>query len=168
MTEEGFLGAVQQALGEEAYGVAAGAGLAERLTAGVAAVRQRFGEAPPPGEEFARYLAARLALQGSLHEAARRLCFEELFLAWWAGTGDQRGILAFEALFESDIARLVERFHRLPAEELRQRLRAKLFTGTGEAGPRIHDYAGMGPLQGWLRVTAARTFVDAERAELPA
>ncbi len=44
----------------------------------------------------------------------------------------------------------------------KQRLRVKLFVGTA---PRIADYAGFGFLQNWLRVTAARDFVDAARSD---
>lgn len=165
MTADGFLEAVRAALGDEAFDVAARAGLAERLAAGLAAVRARWPAAPSAGEDFAGYLAARLSHQGSLHEAARRLHFEDLFLAWWAGSGDREGIAAFEERFAEDIQQLVVRFDSIPAEELRERLRVKLFIGSGSAGPRIRDYSGFAVLQGWLRVTAARAFVDAARPE---
>ncbi len=167
MTADGFLEAVRAALGGEAFEVAVRAGLAERLEVGLAAVRARWPEAPHAGEDFAAYLAARLSHQGSLHEAARRLQFEDLFLAWWAGSGDRAGIAAFEASFSEDIGQLVARFASVPADELRERLRAKLFIGSGSAGPRIRDYSGFGVLQGWLRVTASRAFVDAARSDSP-
>src|SRR5207237_1228509 len=63
------------------------------------------------------------------------------------------------------LRRLVDRFHRLPPDELRQQLRIKLFVGSDKTRPRIHDYSGFGFLQNWLRVTAARSFVDAARAD---
>src|SRR5439155_9308951 len=63
------------------------------------------------------------------------------------------------------LRRLVDRFHRLPPDELRQQLRIKLFVGSDKSRPRIHDYSGFGFLQNWLRVTAARSFVDAARAD---
>jgi len=44
-------------------------------------------------------------------------------------------------------------------------LRIKLFVGTATTPPRIADYSGFGFLQNWLRVTAARTFVDAARSD---
>jgi RNA polymerase sigma-70 factor (ECF subfamily) len=139
------------------------AGLAERIDEGLAAVRERWPHAPEAGDAFADYLAARLAGQV---DAVTRLRFEDLFLAWWASTGDSAGIAAFEITFAEDVNLLVARFHKLPADDLRQRLRIKLFVGSGTAPPSIHGYSGAGSLQGWLRVTAARAFVDASRREL--
>jgi hypothetical protein len=165
MTEEGFLEAVAAALGDEAFELALRAGLAERVSAGLIEARRRWPEAPIADEHFAGYLAARLAHQASLHEAARRLRIEELFLAWWAGSGDRLGIVAFESTFADDLGRLVARFAERPAEEQRQRLRIKLFIGTGSAVPRIRDYSGQEALQAWLRVTASRALVDATRGD---
>lgn len=165
MTEEEFLGALQAALGSEAFELALRAGLAERVAAGLIEARRRWPEAPMADGDFAGYLAARLAHQASLHEAARRLHIEELFLAWWAGSGDRLGIVAFESEFAADLGRLVARFTERPEEEQRQRLRIKLFFGTGSAMPRIRDYSGQEALRAWLRVTASRTLVDAMRGE---
>jgi len=35
----------------------------------------------------------------------------------------------------------------------------------GSPRPRVYDYSGFGFLQNWLKVTAARSFIDAARAE---
>jgi RNA polymerase sigma-70 factor, ECF subfamily len=128
--------------------------LPEKVRAGLADVRARWPSAPEPGAWFLERLAA----------APTRAC--ELFLAWWAGSGDGAGIAAFEAELGPDIDRLVARFHALPADELRQRLRIKLFVGTHASGPKIRDYTGAGALASWVRVTAARTFVDAVREDV--
>ena len=79
----------------------------------------------------------------------------------------------FERLHGDEIARIARRFERpgLPADDLVQQLRTKLFA-SGEEGPRIASYTGQGFLQNWLRVTATRTFIDcgrgrAEVSELP-
>jgi RNA polymerase sigma-70 factor (ECF subfamily) len=141
-----------------ALGDRAPEGLAAWLADGLAAVRARWPDAQP-GPALAGYLAARV--RGEL----ARLRFDELFLAWWAASGDRAGIAAFEAAFAPDVDALVARFHKLPADELRQRLRIKLFLGTAAAPPALASYTGAGSLQGWLRVTAARAFVDAARAE---
>ena len=69
----------------------------------------------------------------------------------------------FERLHGAEIARIAQRFDRpgLPADDLIQLLRAKLFTTPGPEGrPRIATYTGQGFLQNWLRVTATRTFID--------
>jgi RNA polymerase sigma-70 factor (ECF subfamily) len=144
---------------------ALGPALDERLATGLAAARTRWPDAPAPGDGFAAHLAARLAKQPDPAAALPRLRADDLFLAWWAGSGDVRGVAAFEAAFADDLRRLVQRFHRLPADELRQRLRIKLFVATGDAPPAIHGYAGFGFLQNWLKVTATRAFVDVARAD---
>ncbi|HEV7555619.1 MAG TPA: sigma-70 family RNA polymerase sigma factor [Kofleriaceae bacterium] len=133
----------------------------DRIVAGLAQVRVRWPFAPVGGDALADYLATRLAKLADL----TRVPVEDLFLAWWAGSGDSAGIAAFETAFAVDIDRLVARFHKLPADDLRQRLRIKLFVGTGPSPAKIHDYAGSGALVGWLRITATRAFVDAVRAD---
>lgn len=165
MTEEGFLEALQTSLGDEAFELALRAGLAERLAAGLIEARRRWPESPVANEEFAGYVAVRLSHAASLHEAARRLRIEELFLAWWAGSGDRLGIVAFESEFAADLGRLMARFVERPEEEQRERLRIKLFFGSGSTMPRIRDYSGQEALQAWLRVTASRALVDATRGE---
>jgi DNA-directed RNA polymerase specialized sigma24 family protein len=57
--------------------------------------------------------------------------------------------------------RLLHRFHRLDSDELRQRLRAKLFVGDDA---RIREYVGLGFLGNWFKVIAARTFLADARA----
>src|SRR5207237_1328250 len=106
------------------------------LAEGLAAARARWPQAPEAGDDFADHLAARLAKQADVAGAVARLQVADLFLAWWAGTGDSAGIGAFEAMFADDVALLVARFHKLPADDLRQRLRIKLFVGTGSTPPR--------------------------------
>ncbi len=46
------------------------------------------------------------------------------------------------------------------AAEIRQDLRERLLVGRGGAGPRIAEYAGQGPLGGWVRVAALRMALD--------
>lgn len=163
MTEEGFLAALAQALGKESFELAVRAGLEDRVGAGLLAVRRRWPKSPIIDEDFAHHVAARLAGQASIHAAARKLRFEELFLAWWAGSGDRQGIAAFEAAFEGELGQLVARFDDRPAEEQKARLRTKLFVGNGTAAARVRDYSGFVALESWLRATAARMLVDAMR-----
>ncbi len=138
------------------------AGLGAQLATALATVHSRWPHAPEPDAGFVDHLTASLSGQPDLTTALPRLRLDDLYLAWWSGRGDQAAIIAFEQAFAEDINRLVARFHRLPPSELRQRLRIKLFVG---ARPRIREYSGFGFLQNWLRVAAARAFVDAARSD---
>ncbi len=160
-----FAAAVLAGLEPEARELCQSRDLPAQLASGLAAARARWPEAPLPDARLAAYVAQRIGRQPELATVLSRLRMEDLFLAWWAGQGAPAGIRAFEAAYADDIERLVARFHRLPAVELRQRLRVKLFVAAPGAHPRIFGYAGFGFLQNWLRVTAARDFVDAARSE---
>jgi RNA polymerase sigma-70 factor (ECF subfamily) len=87
----------------------------------------------------------------------------DLYLACACVRGVGGALDRFERLHGAEIARIAQRFDRpgLPADDLIQLLRAKLFTTPGPEGrPRIASYTGQGFLQNWLRVTATRTFID--------
>ena len=123
------------------------------LQARFAAIRARWPDAPEPDAGFAAYLLER-------KPDVERLRLEDLFLAWWCSRADSRAIAAFDQAHAAVLERLLHRFHRLDADELKQRLRVKLFVGDA---PRIRDYSGHGPLENWVKVIAARTFVDVAR-----
>ncbi|MEO8551906.1 MAG: hypothetical protein ABI678_18145, partial [Kofleriaceae bacterium] len=125
---------------------------------GLATARERWPQLPI-GDALTRYIAERADTQPG---ALARLRVVDLALAWWAGTGDARAILAFEATYASALAKLLQRFHRMDPEELRQQLRVKLFTGDR---PRIREYSGFGHLENWFKIIAARLFVDLARAQ---
>jgi RNA polymerase sigma-70 factor (ECF subfamily) len=120
-------------------------------------------------EALAEEIAARL--DGDDEEARRwwaHLHAGDLALACACARGDGPALAAFERTFGDELARAARRFerHGLPADELLQRLRAKLFTrgGADDAGrPRIAAYTGQGFLQNWVRVTATRFFIDCGR-----
>jgi RNA polymerase sigma-70 factor (ECF subfamily) len=162
MTAAELLAQAIAALPAAARAEAIAAGLEARLDAGVVAIRERWPDGPALDAGFAAHLGERIAKQADLAAAVPRLRLDDLYLAWWAGSGDARGVAAFEAAFADDLRRLVARFHRLPADELRQRLRIKLFVG---GAPHIASYSGFGFLQNWLKVTAARAFVDVARGD---
>lgn len=83
----------------------------------------------------------------------------ELALALAAGRGDREAIAAIERAHHGTIEVICQRFTSAThsPDDLRQLLREKLFVGPS---PKIHDYAGEGHLDGWLRVTATRLFLD--------
>ncbi len=98
----------------------------------------------------------------------------DLYLACACARGVAPAIAAFESVHGAEIARTARRFERpgLPAEDLLQVLRTKLFIGsvrdaaaaTPAERPRIASYTGQGFLQNWVRVTTTRTFIDCCRA----
>jgi RNA polymerase sigma-70 factor (ECF subfamily) len=125
-------------------------------------------------EAFAAELAARL--NDDDEDAGRwwdHLRASDLYLACACARGVGGALERFEHLHGAEIARTAQRFERqgLPADDLIQALRAKLFTvpsgGGGadptrqsDARPRIAMYTGQGFLQNWVRVTTTRTFID--------
>ncbi len=113
---------------------------------------------PPaqPDASFVAYVAER-----AIGQELARLRIEDLVLAWWASTGSSAAIAAFEAAHAGALAKLVQRFHRLDADELKQVLRIKLFAGDA---PRIREYSGFGFLENWFKIIAARTFLDVARS----
>jgi len=125
------------------------------VDAQLAAARARWPTGPEPEATFAALVAARPAAQQHV---------EDLYLAWWCRTGDAAAITAFEAAFDDDLRAITARFKDLPADDLRQHLRVKLFVGTPKSPPKVCDYAGTGSLKSWLRVTAVRSFVDLVRS----
>jgi RNA polymerase sigma-70 factor, ECF subfamily len=123
-------------------------------------------------EQFAAELAARV--NDDDEPIARwwdHLRASDLYLACACARGVSGALERFEQLFGPEIARTAQRFERpgLPADDLVQHLRAKLFTvpdtaRTPDARPRIAQYTGQGFLQNWIRVTTTRTFIDCGRA----
>ncbi len=119
-------------------------------------------------EDFIGHLASR-APAGDDGGWLERVRVSDLWLAFACARGDAAAIQAFEREFEADLKRSVNRFAKSASdvEELRQVLRTKLFVGGSGTTPKIASYSGGGFLQNWLRVTAARTFIDAGRGATP-
>jgi RNA polymerase sigma-70 factor, ECF subfamily len=122
-------------------------------------------------EQFAAELATRV--NDDDEPIARwwdHLRASDLYLACACARGVSGALERFEQLFGAEIGRTAQRFERpgLPADDLVQLLRAKLFTvpdtaRTPDPRPRIATYSGQGFLQNWIRVTTTRTFIDCGR-----
>jgi RNA polymerase sigma-70 factor (ECF subfamily) len=136
---------------------------AAALAPGLAAIAARWPDATLT-TEFAQHIADRLAQQRDPQGALARVRLDDLYLAWWAGTGAAGGLAAFEAGHGGELDRIASRFRDLPRDELAQQLRIRLFVGDEAA---IRDYAGQGTLLSWLRVVATRFFIDVQRASRP-
>jgi RNA polymerase sigma-70 factor, ECF subfamily len=130
------------------------------LIEAVADAKSRW-PALPLDAELSETIARRLGEARGLAAALPRFRIGDLALATWAGRGDPVAIAAFDTAHADVLAALERRFHRLPADELRQQLRIKLFVEPA----RIRDYTGFGFLENWFKVTAVRVHLDAARAE---
>jgi RNA polymerase sigma-70 factor (ECF subfamily) len=88
---------------------------------------------------------------------------EDLFLAFACTENNPRAMKAFDAGYLSQIGAYVGRFNLAPdlVDEVSQKVRVKLLTGVS---PGIARYAGQGPLQAFVRVTAVRVAIDVAAA----
>jgi RNA polymerase sigma-70 factor, ECF subfamily len=114
----------------------------------------RWPDVALPFDEFAAHIEAIDVADDDLS-----LRGPDLFLAAACSAGDDAAIRHFDATFVAGIDRRVTRF-RLPPDkldELRQRVRTKLFLGPS---PGIRRYRGHAPLGAWLHVTAVRVAID--------
>jgi len=111
---------------------------------------------------FVAHLAGRIQPDTDARESLGGLHAADLYLALACGRGEHRALLELEKVFRA----LPEALHRLadraPVEDVIQTLRTKLLV-TGSTPPKILDYAGRGPLAGWIRVSAVRTAVSMGR-----
>jgi RNA polymerase sigma-70 factor (ECF subfamily) len=109
---------------------------------------------------FMAWIAARAGGDGDggeLHAA-------DLYLACACARGDAAALAAFERRYLAEVPRFLIGTRSRPdiVEEVKQRLRVRLFTGER---PRIEDYSGHGSLECWLRVAAVRTASNLRRDE---
>jgi len=90
----------------------------------------------------------------------------DLWLAYGCTIGDTEALAAFDREVLSQVGTLLGRLQPTPqlVDEVRQALRHKLLLPRPGEPPRIAEYAGRGPLQAWVRVTAVRAALDLLRA----
>jgi RNA polymerase sigma-70 factor (ECF subfamily) len=129
----------------------------------VATVRHARPEIELPPDGFAARLAELVVDEEDPRDALGRLRAADLYLAWACGAGSPPAL----AIFERELMALVPSFvahlggGAAFADEVRQRLRMKLFVGDA---PKIGEYTGRGALGGWVRVVALRVAADLLRA----
>jgi RNA polymerase sigma-70 factor len=129
-------------------------------TAQLTGARAQWPELPLDGE-LADTIVASFATRGDL----AKFRIADLALAVWARRGDAAGITAFESAYAALLGKLAQRFSSVPADELRQRLRIKLFVDGASGRARIRDYTGFGFLANWLKVIAVHDFIDLVRKD---
>jgi len=133
------------------------AAMGEELTDLVGAVQQVVpGIAAVPGE-FVRFLALRA--DGELPAQDRAV---DLAIAFAAARHDAGALKALDERLVGSVRRAVARIDASPpfADLVAQELRTHLLVGDR---PRIAEYAGRGPLAGWLRTAAARIALNLRR-----
>jgi RNA polymerase sigma-70 factor, ECF subfamily len=109
---------------------------------------------------------AHIVRRPDIESGVARFRLGDVALATWAVSNDA-GIAAFERRHRATIDKVVARFRTQQPDELRQRLRVRLFVSAPGVAPRLAEYSGFGFLQNWLKVTALRAFVDVTRSEAP-
>jgi RNA polymerase sigma-70 factor (ECF subfamily) len=89
----------------------------------------------------------------------------DLYLAHGCAIGAPRAVAIFEEQHRATLAGVARRFAGDSAslDDMTQLLREHFLVPRGERAPRIADYRGNGPLEGWLRVAAVRRLVDDRR-----
>jgi RNA polymerase sigma-70 factor (ECF subfamily) len=84
----------------------------------------------------------------------------DVALARACASGDAAAIATVEERYFADLDRALARFDGGSlVDEVKQRLRQKLFVGDG-AGPKIASYTGRGDLGRWIRVAATREAIS--------
>lgn len=114
---------------------------------------------------FVAFVAGLLEPASPVEEQLVRRHGSDLYLAWAAGSGDRDALLAIMQMVRPDLERAAARARSasMVADELGQRLWARLFVAAPGERPRIHGYHGGSPLRAWVKVIAARLLVDEQR-----
>ncbi|MBX7083998.1 MAG: sigma-70 family RNA polymerase sigma factor [Nannocystaceae bacterium] len=115
-------------------------------------------------EIFAAWIAERIADADAPVAALLRLRGPDSWLACACAEGDADAIAALETSFADPVEQALVRLEADPVQrdELRQIVRQHVLVGDGVGA--IARYGGQGPLGAWLRVTASRAALNAQRS----
>src|SRR5580698_7948591 len=107
------------------------------------------------------------AVGDDVEAALADLYVEDLALALACAAGAPNALAHCDRLCAGAITAAVARVDRSPdlRDEVRQILWQRIFVGTAGQSPRIHSYAGRGPLAAWVAVVAQRVALDLRREE---
>ena len=118
-------------------------------------------------DAFARHVALCVAGSDDVEEGLKSCHAADLALAFGCARGSDAAVVEFRKRFAPDIARVIRKYPALRADQadVEQEIFARLLVAREDAPPRIADYRGAGPLQGWVRVAALRLTLDRVRAQ---
>lgn len=128
----------------------------------------RRGQARWPELALEREALARfVARHAGEAQALAGMHAEDMYLACACVERVRGAVKTFEAQFAPTVEAALRRLGLTPAQrdEVRQTLWEKLFVAPPAGAPKIADYAGRGPLGGWVRVAAIRTAQNALRKD---
>lgn len=131
-----------------------------RIAELVERARRAWPELAVDDARFAAYLAVRLGDDDGAY-------VEDLYLACACVDGLPRALAAFDTRYLSFVPRYLARLDRSPsfADEVRQRLRERLFVASDGEPARLSSYSGRGPLATWVRIAAIRLALNLRRSE---
>ncbi|MBL8953075.1 MAG: sigma-70 family RNA polymerase sigma factor [Myxococcaceae bacterium] len=113
-------------------------------------------------DTFARAVARRVSHDATAAQL-ESMHLSDVYLAVACEAGQQAALAAFERHVIRAVLPSLERFAPDQRDDALQLLRAKLFVPRGDRKGAIADYRGQGPLVSWVRATAVRTALDAQR-----
>ncbi|HWM88319.1 MAG TPA: sigma factor-like helix-turn-helix DNA-binding protein [Kofleriaceae bacterium] len=131
------------------------------LAAALATARETWPDVRIDGDAFAGFVAERLAGGMPASAALERLWLGDLALASACASGDVAAIQTLDRMVSEQVAQASDlaRAGATTRDEAAQVVRTLLLVPRAERPPAILDYAGRGPLGGWLRITATREVV---------
>jgi RNA polymerase sigma-70 factor (ECF subfamily) len=134
--------------------------------------RWRAAQAAWPGvalaaDEFCAYVGARVPVTVESVEAVAALRLEELYLACACVAGDAAALALVEARYLPLVGGALARMQlgHAGVDEVKQRLRRRVFAREGAKEPKIAAYGGRGDLGAWLRAIGIRIAVKLLREE---
>ena len=156
-----FLQALPEALRSEA---SVPPGLTATLVDVIASAREAWPDFEVEPIVFCRFLAERIEPGDPLTTALERLHGDDLYLGCACAAGDAQALRTFEAtqLGAVDPALAAAKVDPTVAEEVKQRVRDRLFVGADGEG-KIGSYRGRGSLRSWVRAAAIREAISMSR-----
>lgn len=116
---------------------------------------------------YATFMGGKLRQAGLPVNELSRLHGADLYLAFGCSALDKTAIGVFDAQFIAKVKQYVRRADA-DIDEIAQKLREKLLVPKEKGkAPRISDYMGTGPLEGWVRIAAVRSAISLRRAAVP-